>query len=94
MPIVLGNCLQKDALLAVNQSQVRYEKPKKKWTKTCLLFVAGCKQKAKKLNNNLPFSGAGGTRFISFEGRHWHSQCFVCASCKDSMAGKGFITVS
>jgi len=30
-------------------------------------------------------------RFISFEGRHWHSQCFVCALCKVSMAGKGFI---
>ena len=30
VPIVLGNCLQKDARLAVNQSQVRNEKPKKK----------------------------------------------------------------
>ena len=27
-------------------------------------------------------------RFISFEGRHWHSDCFVCALCKQSMAGK------
>ncbi len=32
------------------------------------------------------------SRFISFEGRHWHSHCFVCALCKVSMAGKGFIT--
>ena len=39
-----------------------------------------------------PITGAGGTRFISFEGRHWHSQCFVCALCHVSMAGKGFIT--
>ena len=31
-------------------------------------------------------------RFISFEGRHWHSQCFICVLCKQSMAGKGFIT--
>ena len=31
-------------------------------------------------------------RFISFEGRHWHSACFICALCKQSMAGKGFIT--
>ena len=27
-----------------------------------------------------------------FAGRHWHSHCFVCANCKTSMAGKGFIT--
>ncbi|XP_040574172.1 prickle planar cell polarity protein 3-A [Lepeophtheirus salmonis] len=39
-----------------------------------------------------PITGAGGTRFISFEGRHWHSHCFICALCKVSMAGKGFIT--
>lgn len=39
-----------------------------------------------------PITGQGGTRFISFEGRHWHSHCFVCALCKQSMAGKGFIT--
>ena len=35
-----------------------------------------------------PITGQGGTRFISFEGRHWHSDCFVCAMCKHSMAGK------
>ena len=35
-----------------------------------------------------PITGQGGTRFISFEGRHWHSDCFVCALCKQSMAGK------
>ena len=37
-------------------------------------------------------SGIGGTRFISFEGRHWHNDCFNCTSCKASMVGKGFIT--
>ena len=36
--------------------------------------------------------GIGGTRFISFEGRHWHNDCFICSSCKSSMVGKGFIT--
>ena len=36
--------------------------------------------------------GIGGTRFISFEGRHWHNDCFLCSSCKTSMVGKGFIT--
>ncbi len=39
-----------------------------------------------------PPSGIGGTRFIAFEGRHWHNDCFVCSSCKCSMVGKGFIT--
>ena len=38
------------------------------------------------------YAGIGGTRFISFEGRHWHNNCFVCSSCKTSMVGKGFIT--
>jgi len=39
-----------------------------------------------------PITGIGGTRFISFEGRHWHNDCFICSSCKSSMVGKGFIT--
>ncbi len=38
------------------------------------------------------FAGIGGTRFIAFEGRHWHNECFVCSSCRVSMVGKGFIT--
>ena len=39
-----------------------------------------------------PSSGIGGTRFISFEDRHWHNDCFICAMCKGSLVGKGFIT--
>ncbi|XP_011181337.2 prickle planar cell polarity protein 3 isoform X5 [Zeugodacus cucurbitae] len=39
-----------------------------------------------------PITGIGGTRFISFEDRHWHHDCFVCASCKTSLVGRGFIT--
>jgi hypothetical protein len=38
------------------------------------------------------FAGIGGTRFISFEGRHWHNDCFSCSGCKTSLVGKGFIT--
>ncbi|GIY47407.1 hypothetical protein CEXT_492741, partial [Caerostris extrusa] len=34
----------------------------------------------------------GGTRFISFEDRTWHNDCFICAACKASLVGKGFIT--
>lgn len=39
-----------------------------------------------------PITGIGGTRFISFEDRHWHNDCFLCASCKTSLVGRGFIT--
>jgi len=40
----------------------------------------------------LKLKGIGGTRFISFEDRHWHNDCFQCASCNTSLVGKGFIT--
>merc|ERR1712038_1951851 len=50
------------------------------------LFSKRCTSCAK------PITGIGGTRFISFEGRHWHNDCFICSSCKSSMVGKGFIT--
>ena len=36
-------------------------------------------------------SGIGGTKFISFEDRHWHSECFVCYKCTASMVGRGFL---
>jgi LIM domain len=36
--------------------------------------------------------GIGGTRFISFEDRHWHNDCFICGSCKTSLVGRGFIS--
>ncbi|XP_049294277.1 leupaxin isoform X3 [Anopheles funestus] len=39
-----------------------------------------------------PITGIGGTRFISFEDRHWHNDCFICAMCKTSLVGRGFIT--
>ncbi|XP_015191095.1 PREDICTED: prickle-like protein 3 isoform X4 [Polistes dominula] len=39
-----------------------------------------------------PITGIGGTRFISFEDRHWHNECFICAGCKTSLVGRGFIT--
>lgn len=46
-----------------------------------------------KLNNNfICLTGIGGTRFISFEDRHWHNDCFICAGCKCSLVGRGFIT--
>uniref|UniRef100_A0A8R1ILD8 LIM zinc-binding domain-containing protein n=1 Tax=Caenorhabditis japonica TaxID=281687 RepID=A0A8R1ILD8_CAEJA len=34
----------------------------------------------------------GGAKFISFEDRHWHNDCFICAQCTTSLVGKGFIT--
>jgi len=35
--------------------------------------------------------GAEGTRYVSFEGRHWHSGCFSCYTCDVSLVGKGFL---
>eukprot|EP00092_Neocalanus_flemingeri_P032822 GFUD01035698.1.p1 GENE.GFUD01035698.1~~GFUD01035698.1.p1 ORF type:complete len:398 (+),score=121.48 GFUD01035698.1:82-1194(+) len=51
-----------------------------------LLFSKKCSACAK------PITGMGGTRFISFEGRHWHNACFSCSSCPTSLVGKGFIS--
>ncbi len=36
--------------------------------------------------------GSGGTRYISFEDRHWHNDCFVCQRCRSSLVGRGFLT--
>ncbi|RWS09757.1 LIM domain-containing protein-like protein [Dinothrombium tinctorium] len=36
-------------------------------------------------------TGAGGTRFVSFEDKNWHNECFVCSGCRCSLVGKGFI---
>jgi hypothetical protein len=36
--------------------------------------------------------GVGGTRYISFEERHWHNDCFVCKRCRSSLVGRGFLT--
>jgi len=36
--------------------------------------------------------GLGGTKFISFEERHWHSDCFSCYKCNCSLVGRGFLT--
>jgi hypothetical protein len=34
----------------------------------------------------------GGTRYISFEDRHWHNDCFTCQRCRTSLVGRGFLT--
>uniref|UniRef100_A0A1I8FZW2 Four and a half LIM domains protein 2 n=1 Tax=Macrostomum lignano TaxID=282301 RepID=A0A1I8FZW2_9PLAT len=38
-----------------------------------------------------PITGFAGSKFISFEQRDWHSQCFNCARCGASLVGKGFL---
>ena len=42
----------------------------------------------------LPIIGLSGasTKFVSFENRHWHNECFDCSQCRQSLVGKGFIT--
>ena len=36
--------------------------------------------------------GIGGTKYISFEDRHWHNDCFQCNRCRISLVGRGFLT--
>jgi len=78
-------CTNCQTILAGQKFASRQDKP---YCAICFgeLFAKRCTACSK------PITGAGGTRFISFEGRHWHSQCFMCAMCQLSMAGKGFIT--
>ncbi|VEL15904.1 unnamed protein product [Protopolystoma xenopodis] len=37
-------------------------------------------------------TGFGGCKFISFEDRHWHSECFACSKCESNLVGRGFLT--
>jgi hypothetical protein len=49
------------------------------------LFAKKCDQCLK------PITGLGSTKFVSFEDRHWHSDCFVCHKCRVSLVGQGFL---
>lgn len=33
-----------------------------------------------------------GAKYISFEERQWHSECFTCMQCSVSLVGRGFLT--
>uniref|UniRef100_A0A7N6B815 LIM zinc-binding domain-containing protein n=1 Tax=Anabas testudineus TaxID=64144 RepID=A0A7N6B815_ANATE len=39
-----------------------------------------------------PISGLGGSKYISFEQRQWHNDCFNCKKCCVSLVGRGFLT--
>ncbi|XP_078474116.1 four and a half LIM domains protein 2-like isoform X1 [Lampetra planeri] len=39
-----------------------------------------------------PISGLGGAKYISFEERQWHDDCFTCKRCAVSLVGRGFLT--
>uniref|UniRef100_A0A8C5N5X9 Four and a half LIM domains protein 2-like n=1 Tax=Gouania willdenowi TaxID=441366 RepID=A0A8C5N5X9_GOUWI len=34
----------------------------------------------------------GGSKYISFEQRQWHNDCFNCKKCSVSLVGRGFLT--
>ncbi|KPP62974.1 four and a half LIM domains 2a-like [Scleropages formosus] len=36
--------------------------------------------------------GLGGSKYISFEERQWHHDCFNCKRCAVSLVGRGFLT--
>lgn len=46
------------------------------------------------LSHTLWFSplGLGGSKYISFEERQWHNDCFNCKKCSVSLVGRGFLT--
>lgn len=68
-----------EATKCLNAKWINIEKKNNNWFDLCIFFVYF-------------IAGIGGTRFISFEDRHWHNDCFTCASCKTSLVGRGFIT--
>lgn len=37
-------------------------------------------------------AGLAGAKYISFEERQWHSECFTCLQCSVSLVGRGFLT--
>ncbi|CAB0009130.1 unnamed protein product [Nesidiocoris tenuis] len=78
-------CTNCNTSLAGQRFTSRDEKP---YCADCFgeLFAKRCTSCCK------PITGIGGTRFISFEDRHWHNDCFICAACKTSLVGRGFIT--
>lgn len=41
--------------------------------------------------HSVPPIGFGGGKYVSFEDRHWHHNCFNCTRCNTSLVGKGFI---
>uniref|UniRef100_A0A667XT55 Four and a half LIM domains 5 n=1 Tax=Myripristis murdjan TaxID=586833 RepID=A0A667XT55_9TELE len=39
-----------------------------------------------------PITSLAGAKYISFEERQWHSECFTCTQCSVSLVGRGFLT--
>ncbi|EDL98543.1 four and a half LIM domains 5 [Rattus norvegicus] len=39
-----------------------------------------------------PITGLRGAKFICFQDRQWHSECFNCGKCSVSLVGEGFLT--
>lgn len=39
-----------------------------------------------------PITGLRGAKFICFQERQWHSECFNCGKCSISLVGEGFLT--
>ncbi|KAM8872335.1 four and a half LIM domains protein 2-like isoform 1-T1 [Synchiropus picturatus] len=52
----------------------------------CSLFAKKC------ASCTNPISGLGGSKYIAFEQRQWHNDCFNCKKCSGSLVGRGFLT--
>ncbi|XP_054164060.1 four and a half LIM domains protein 2-like isoform X3 [Oppia nitens] len=47
--------------------------------------------KCSSCNKPIISGNPGGTRFVAFEDRNWHSDCFKCSACQITLSGRGFI---
>ena len=42
--------------------------------------------------NFITIAGLGTTaKFVDYEGKQWHSNCFCCSVCTRNLAGEGFL---
>ncbi|MGH0150234.1 UNVERIFIED_CONTAM: hypothetical protein FKN15_047425 [Acipenser sinensis] len=44
------------------------------------------------VNPFMLLAGLAGVKYISFEERQWHTECFTCMKCSVSLVGRGFLT--
>jgi hypothetical protein len=83
------NCNACGVSLAGVRFTTREDRP---YCSTCFgsLYAKKCDGCLKPIVGNV--KGVGGTKFISFEDRNWHNDCFNCTGCQTTLVGKGFIT--
>ncbi|XP_014677318.1 PREDICTED: four and a half LIM domains protein 2-like, partial [Priapulus caudatus] len=51
-----------------------------------------CSPKAVRRAAGKAISGSSGQKYVTYEDRAWHNDCFKCTKCKTTLVGKGFHT--